>query len=326
MKFTQIASIALFFYINIGFAEQTYLQEFKAFKETAEYKEFFDNKDVASNLKNIQRDIYNHQQLSFIYRLLHKVFLDTDTIIVNSRTMPKLYSHIENICNEQKIKVPAIFISNKKSIFNAFAAKLFLSCGGLLIGQKILNEVTDEELEAVIAHELGHIKYNHTNKMFALNRLIYIFVASWVYDRNPIRMNDSFFTKIDKFQKNDYQSNIWAALFTQLIIGKRFERQADEFAYKTVGKGRGLKQFMQRVIEKRKKYEAEITSSKALLQTHQQKFGTIDNLLFKIRFFFADELHKLYYWLYYNTRLGAHPSPEARIETIEKYLKAIDTH
>jgi Zn-dependent protease with chaperone function len=39
----------------------------------------------------------------------------------------------------------------------------------VILGQKLVEEMTDDELTAVIAHELGHVKFNHIPKNIIMN-------------------------------------------------------------------------------------------------------------------------------------------------------------
>jgi Zn-dependent protease with chaperone function len=167
MTYIKKISLGVLFFSNLQ-AEQFYLHEFKALKKTAEYQSFFGENITNKNLKNIQRDIFNYREIPFKYYLLYKVLLDSKAIIVNSQTMPTLHSYVESICTKHKLPTPVVFISYKENLFNAYASKIFTSCGGIVIGQKLLREASDKELEAVIAHEIGHIRYNHINKTLAL--------------------------------------------------------------------------------------------------------------------------------------------------------------
>ncbi len=114
-----------------------------------------------------------------------------------------------------------------------------------------------------------------------------------------------------------------AVFLANLLIGKRFERQADEFAYKTVGKAAGHKLFFKRLIEKKDKYNKDFETIYDFLQKSKPELSTLDSTLLTVRYYlasFGNKIRRLDRWIYYNTPLGAHPSPEARIKAAEDYL------
>lgn len=84
-----------------------------------------------------------------------------------------------------------------------------------------------------------------------------------------------------------------------------------------------MSQFLKRIIKKEKKYNSDLINAKALYLQHEKNLGILDKIYFKLSFFYADQIHKMYQWVYYNTFVGPHPSPEARKDAIEKYLSTI---
>ncbi|MGB8467549.1 MAG: M48 family metalloprotease, partial [Candidatus Babeliales bacterium] len=145
-----------------------YRQELDQLKSSAQYNTLF-NKHMPASLQYLQRDIYNYSKLTFAQRLIRFIFLAFDTIVVTPETMPALYAYTQKVCDAAHIPMPVIFLTRENTLYNAAAQKLFLSTGGIIIGQELLNDVTDDELEAIIAHEIGHIKHNHINKHMAIN-------------------------------------------------------------------------------------------------------------------------------------------------------------
>ncbi|BDC35163.1 hypothetical protein Noda2021_11210 [Candidatus Dependentiae bacterium Noda2021] len=301
-----------------------YLQELKAFKKSASHQAIFKYHDTWPSIRQLQCDIHNYKEVSFIHRFLLNVFFSLDTIIVTKDTMPQLFSYIDAICKAQNIKTPVIFLPTRKGFFNAAAAKLINSSGGIIIGQKLIEDSTDEELEAVIAHELGHIKYNHVNKTILLTVGIYYILNGAIEHvfENDLRKLDTQERFGVSMLKNLYLA-LYSPLIAHLIIGKRFEKQADTFAYKTLQKGKGLKGFFNVLIQKHENQKASFGLTRTILKNSYDKLSLLDYSLLNVRYFFAKVdhvLHRVGRWIYHNTRLGAHPSPEARIKAVESYL------
>lgn len=258
-----------------------YYQEFKALKKNGFHEIIFDEY-ANSFCRNILTDITVQRELGYFQRLIRSFC--SWNVLITAETMPKLYSYINSICTKHNIKTPAIFLMQDRGTFNAFAGKLLMSSGGIVIGQDILKELTDEEIEAVVAHELGHIKYNHTNKKLLI---------------------------------------ICVPFLVPLIIGKRYERQADKFAYQDTKKGKGLIKFFKRLQEKDEKRENNLKLTRATLRENKDQLAFFDYYCLLLRYYVAKGGHKInnvYRWIYHHTPFGAHPSHESRIKKVEKYL------
>ena len=73
----------------------------------------------------------------------------------------KIYNLVENLCISQGMSMPKIYIINDDSL-NAFASGINTSSYSVSLSSGIINKLDDDELEAVIAHELTHIKNRDT--------------------------------------------------------------------------------------------------------------------------------------------------------------------
>ena len=290
-----------------------YYNELKTLKKAPVTKLMFDE-DAHSGLSKIQRDILIDKELSFFQRLIRGIFLSCDVVIVTPETMPILYAYVDDICKKADITTPAIFVTREDGFFNAFAQKILMSTGGILIGQKLMHDLSDDALEAVVAHEIGHIKYNHVNKMLALSLIdwsvYYILLRALSVKEQDLgsRRLFAWFT---------------SSLVSSLIINKRFEKEADAFAYEINGKGKGLVEFFDLILQKDCLREEEFVIVDELLRQNKSQISLFDNVMLRLRYQFAKLGHgftKRYKYIYYNTFLGAHPSPEARIEAVQKYL------
>ena len=68
----------------------------------------------------------------------------------------RVYNLVENLCISQGMKMPQIFVIEDNSL-NAYASGLSDKTFAVTLSRGIINKLDDDELEAVIAHELTHI-------------------------------------------------------------------------------------------------------------------------------------------------------------------------
>lgn len=327
----QTCLLAFIFCMGVAQAEQktsVYKQELKAFKNSLNYKIIF-NEDAHPDLRNIKTAIENYQELTRSQRLLRFMFtMLMHGIVVTPVTMPKMYSYVDSICKQNDMKTPTIFLTTDSGFFNACACKLFTSTGAIIINQKLLLETSDEVLEAVLAHELGHIKYNHVNKKLAILIPIAIgmhklveYIAPNRYDILGYHVDNMYRAKIDiiHYFKNVIKNFATLGLVS-LIINKRFEKEADEFAYKENGKGEGLIEFCEDLQQKEQNKEADFLETYIKLEENKSKLALFDRLELNVRYYLVKANNNILKWFYYNTPLGEHPSHEDRIKAAQEYL------
>lgn len=70
---------------------------------------------------------------------------------------PKLYNLLENLCISRGITMPALRIIETDGL-NAFATGLHKGNYSVTVTRGLMNALNDDELEAVLAHELTHIR------------------------------------------------------------------------------------------------------------------------------------------------------------------------
>lgn len=76
---------------------------------------------------------------------------------VDRRAEPKLYNLLENLCISRGITMPALRIMETDAL-NAFATGLHKGQYSITVTRGLMTTLTEEELEAVLAHELTHIR------------------------------------------------------------------------------------------------------------------------------------------------------------------------
>lgn len=82
--------------------------------------------------------------------------MDTKARPLERRENLRVYNLLENLCISRGLKIPKLFIIDSE-VLNAYASGINEKTYAITLTQGIINKLEDEELEAVIAHELSHI-------------------------------------------------------------------------------------------------------------------------------------------------------------------------
>jgi len=94
----------------------------------------------------------------------------------------RIYNLVENLCISRGIKTPKIYVIEDSSL-NAFASGISDKSYAISLSRGIIDKLADEELEAVIAHELTHIR-NRDVRLLIISVIfvgIFAFVAEMVF-------------------------------------------------------------------------------------------------------------------------------------------------
>jgi heat shock protein HtpX len=83
----------------------------------------------------------------------------TKSVPLERRDNKRVYNLVENLCMATQMDMPKINLIEDDSL-NAFASGLSKESFTVTLSRGIINKLNDEELEAVIAHELTHIRNN----------------------------------------------------------------------------------------------------------------------------------------------------------------------
>lgn len=89
----------------------------------------------------------------------------------------RVYNLVENLCMSQGMKIPKINIIDDESL-NAFASGINERTYTVTLSSGIIEKLDDEELEAVIAHELSHIR-NHDVRLLIVS-IIFVGIFSMI--------------------------------------------------------------------------------------------------------------------------------------------------
>lgn len=302
--------------------DNCYLQELKTFKKSPEH-EFMFNEDASPDLVSIQKSLEIYKDLTPLQRFARFMFLAVDPVIVTASTMPKLHAYVDNICKSAGIATPTIFITpDKHGFFNAVASKLFASAGGIIIGQKMIYEASQLELEAVIAHEIGHIKHNHVNKILALK--FSCGFAAFILSKMAIKSYCALTNKGEYPQEwvSFCLAFIAFGYGSNVIINKRFEKEADAFAFEN-GRAQGMADFFQLCLDRERKTDRDFDIIYGKLKDNQTKLDPSDYTDLMTQYYLAKGGHlinKFLMYIYHHTPLGGHPPHEERIQAAQDYL------
>lgn len=114
--------------------------------------------------------------INFVQWLLAPYMIDAMYNVrkVSRSEMPKLYSMVERLCERSNLKMPTLMIA-RIPIPNAFAYGSPLTGNRIAVTTGLLNTLEDEEVEAVIGHELGHLKHRDVQVMMFVSVLPALF-------------------------------------------------------------------------------------------------------------------------------------------------------
>ena len=98
----------------------------------------------------------------FVHQSL--IGLATGARSVTRAEAPKLYNALENLCISRGLPMPALQIIDTPAL-NAYAAGLHEGQYVVAVTRGLVDTLADDELEAVLAHELTHIRNRDTQLM-----------------------------------------------------------------------------------------------------------------------------------------------------------------
>jgi Zn-dependent protease with chaperone function len=191
------------------------------------------------------------------FLLLAIIFPALIKVLWNCQTIPEspARTHMEEFCRKQDFKYTDIMLwpLYEGKMLTAGVMGLSKRYRYLLITPALLEALTPYEIEAVLAHEIGHVKKYHL-QIYLMLFLAFGLVASLIV--NPflyLLLNSNFFYQIISMAKLDPEAALtfWGAipmfiimiLYFRYVFGffmRNFERQADAHVFKALGDSRPL--------------------------------------------------------------------------------------
>lgn len=123
---------------------------------------------------------YNFRQLTpfvlfgtFVWFIIAYFFnayiikVSTGAKTLERKSNKRVYNLVENLCMSQGMRMPKINIIDDESL-NAFASGINQQTYTVTLSKGIIDKLNDEELQAVIAHELAHIR-NHDVRLLIIS-------------------------------------------------------------------------------------------------------------------------------------------------------------
>ena len=150
--------------------------------------------DISSvDSDSVQKIINNINELEERHTVL--TYFTDGMFIATEQNHPELHNLIDNICNKLEITKPLVLVHvgskikklakrfagnliSNDSTFNTFAyggviPKINKTVGIICFSLDTLKNVSKDDLECIIAHELSHLKYNHIPIKIALNLILF---------------------------------------------------------------------------------------------------------------------------------------------------------
>ncbi|DAZ97391.1 TPA: LOW QUALITY PROTEIN: hypothetical protein N0F65_011275 [Lagenidium giganteum] len=179
---------------------------------------------------------------SIVMRTIYPVFImplfDTFTPLEKG----ELRTRIEALASSLNFPLTQLFVvdgSTRSNHSNAYFYGTFTS-KGIVLYDTLLEQSTDDEILAVLGHELGHWKLSHTAQDFLIEQ-VHTFVCLYVFGRC---MNDAALFSSFGFESSShpvvigfvlFNETIWAPVehvlsFLMTLNTRRNEFQADAFA------------------------------------------------------------------------------------------------
>ncbi|WP_442755548.1 M48 family metallopeptidase [Methylocystis sp. JAN1] len=123
--------------------------------------------------------------------LFHQKMIDfaTGARAISRAESPRLYNLLENLCISRGVPIPALQVVESDAL-NAYASGLKEGQYRIAVTSGLLVELTDPEIEAVLAHELTHIRNRDVQLMVIA--VIFAGIFAFVADLTIRRWNFPF--------------------------------------------------------------------------------------------------------------------------------------
>lgn len=290
-------------------AESTYLQEYKMLEKDPLYAMIFD-RNIVLDAREVAKAIANAKNLKGASLMYRPHIGIQGGIVVNGETMPTLYGYVNALSKERNIETPTVMIIPQENFFNAFSSMNIWSGGAaVFLGENILQECSDGEIEAVIAREIGHVEYNHGKKLCFLDTA-YLCALCYLYQQNVLTGMQG--------------TLLYLLVRSSFFIGKKFEREADNFACLQAKKAKELMLFCKRLEYKEAKENMNFDMVFSIIDENDFELDQYGQAEAGVEYFSAriyHSLRKYFKWLYSETPYGVRPTPAERIANAQRIVE-----
>jgi heat shock protein HtpX len=200
---------------------------------------------------------------------------------VTREELPRAYEIVERLTQRVGIPMPKIYVIPTESP-NAFATGRNPEHASVAMTQGILNLLNDEELEGVLAHELGHVR----NRDILISSIAATIAGAITYLADIARWGMIF----GGYERNDDNRGgglsaifmlflaPFAAMLIQLAVSRSREYQADETGAHFTGNPYALASALAKLDAYSKRVPLQATPSTAHLFIVQPFLGGLGNL------------------------------------------------
>ncbi len=209
----------------------------------------------------------------------------------------QLYTSVEQLAENADIPMPDLYISDMNAP-NAFATGRNPEHGVVCITQGLLRNLETDEIEAVVAHELAHIK----NRDTLINAVVATIAGSIAVIAELVFWSALF---AGRDQEGELLSAMAFMILTPLIatvirmsISRKMEFRADSDAVKIHGQREGLSNALRKIS----------SANERQRRGHNSKVQEAGSNMFIYNPFASDKFTKLF---------STHPDLDSRLENIE---------
>ena len=159
------------------------------------------------------------------------------------RTTPlpnaNLRNRLHRLAAQDNIKYKDIVIWQTESVANAAVAGIAPWSRKIFLTNALLKHFSDDEIEAIVAHEFGHVRYKHilTYLMFLIAYFL-SYAIYYIYIGQPLESIPSTFSLLPAIGLVFFISLYFVIIFRAL--SRRFEHQADLYAVTLTDKPEAL--------------------------------------------------------------------------------------
>ncbi len=249
----------------------------------------------------------------YLMRLAYKL----SPVPENDMNYTWLLEMVHRISNQSGITTPKVYIA-EVGFPNAFAYSSPIAGRRVAITRPLFNLLTREELEAVLAHELGHLKHRDVELLFAIGlipSLIFYVAYGLIFSSNNRQQSGYAFIVALALMALSFVFNL-----VILGINRMRETYADLNATIYAENGASnLQTALAKIVSysgpkfRRRKTEASnITSMLLFSDINSESDGNARTLLEKWRKMEVSVLHSIF---------SSHPHPAKRIQVLENIKK-----